>query len=518
MPEAAPTDGNAGSTAHAYGSTYLRLGHWVYDYIDLLVARGVIDELSALVQPYRRIDVAAAVLAAEAEKRLSPAERGWIAAIKAELAAELDLLERGRPQEISFGGEATAGLKALSHTHRDLLRPEGDEKLFLTAEFELRGEAPGVAGLAWARWDNHYLADPQFPDGRAVEKRECDPIVAECAYRVEEAYVEVQLPYARLFFGRMYRDWGLPGRDGLLLSPYSYSYDHLGYRFGTERIALTGLYAPFNDFGGDTARHFSSHRFDWRIRDNLQISVSESVVWGGPNRRIDFNLVNPVGVWEVSGSSEGRERNALGMAELWWRPWRSLVTYGAFMVDNTSVGDEEQGKESGINQYAAALGVQLPGLAPRWALRGDLTVVNSLAYRSRVDFWEYYTLNDIGLAQDRTDVILVSLQGDWYARPGLIVSPRLDLMWKGEEDLRDAFPDDAFTRPDNLLQGIIEKTVRPAVAGRWFVTPGGFPWRSVTAEVVWDLGVNIVQNEDHVDSDWGAEFVGRVTADLRYRF
>ncbi len=501
-----------------YGSVYLRLGHWIYDYVDLLVARGALDELSPFVQPYRRIDVAAAVLAAESNARLSPQERGWLDAIKSELYREVELLERGRPQGIDFGAEAGVGFEGLSHTHRDLLRPAGDEKLFATLDLELRGEAPAVAGVLYLRWDNHYLNDPQFPDGRAVERRQCDPIIQECAYRVEEAYVEVQVPYVRLSFGRMYRNWGLPGRDGMLLAPYAYSYDHIGYRFGTERIALTGLFAPFNDFPGDTARYFSSHRFDWRLRENLQISVGESVIWGGPGRRIDFNLVNPVGVWEISGSSEGFERNALGMAELWWRPWRKLVTYGAFMVDNTSVGDEEQGKQSGFNQWAAALGAQLPSLAPNLALRGDLTVVNSLAYRSRVDFWEYYALDGIGLAQDKVDMILVSLQGDWYPRSGLVVSPTLDLMWKGEDDITDEFPEDAFTRPDKLLIGVIEKTIRPAVAGRWFTPRGTLPWQSVVLELEWDLGLNIVKNDDHIVSDWDVEAVGRVQADLRVRF
>ncbi|NIN11943.1 MAG: hypothetical protein GTO61_11180, partial [Gemmatimonadales bacterium] len=48
--------------------------------------------------------------------------------------------------------------------------------------------------------------------------------------------------------------------------------------------------------------------------------------------------INPVGVWEISGSGEGQERNAMGLLEVWWRIYDDLVTYGAFMVDNTAVG------------------------------------------------------------------------------------------------------------------------------------------------------------------------------------
>ncbi len=492
-----------------YASPYLSLGHWVYDYVDLLVARGRVRGLSPLVQPYRRVDVAAAVLEAEADGQLATEELEWIAAIKRELADEVELLQEGRPQDVSFHAEAGAGLKALSHTHRDLLRPEGDEELFPTFKLYLYGAAPLVAGVVGGRWDNHLLNDPQFPGGRVVEFRECDPLISECGYRVEEAYVELQAPYVRLFFGRTHRNWGRPGLQGLLISNYAYSYDHIGYRFGSERISLSGMYAPFNDFAGDTARHFAAHRFDWLITDNLLVSGSESVIFGGENRRIDFNVINPVGVWEISGSSEARERNALGMLEVWWRIYDDLVTYGAFMVDNTSVGDEELGKKSGFNQYAAAFSVQLPALGSNLGLRGDLTIVNSLAYRSRVDPYEFYAIDNIGLGHDRTDAVVVSLQADWYPRPRLILKPRLDLMWKGEDDITDPWPEDAFTGHDLLLVGTVEKTVRPSLGGRW---------HSSWSELRWDLGVNLVKNEGNVPRDWRLKGVGRIELEFRRRF
>ncbi len=494
-----------------YGSTYLPLGDWTYKYIDLLIARGRLPGLQPLVQPYRRLDVARALVAAEEAGRISSVEQEWVGALKAELATEVDWATERRTQDASFYGRVGAGLKAMSHTHRDVMRPEGDEALFPTFDLYLHGEAPMVAGALRARWDNHYVNDPQFPDGRAVEFRQCDPVVDECAYRVEDAYVEVQLPYARLFFGRIYRNWGLPGPDGLLISDYSYSYDHLGYQFGNSRISLTGLYAPFNDFAGDTARHFSSHRFDWQIRENLVLAVGESVIYGGENRRIDFNLTNPVGVWEISGSAKGRERNALGQAELWWRPYAGLVTYGSFMVDNTSVGN--QGTTSGLPQYAAALGIQLPSLRPRWSLRADLSVVSSLAYRSRVAFYEYYTLNELGLAHDLVDAIQFSLGAEWLARGLLVVQPNLRLMWRGADDLRDTWPDDAFTRPDRILQGTVQTTIRPGLAGHWYVPSGKLPWE-LDYELSWDLALNIIENMNNQPSDWDVEGAGF----LRMRF
>jgi hypothetical protein len=502
---------DAGAGLDSYGSAYLSLGHWAYDYIDMLIARGRITSLPPLVRPYRRIDVAAAVLEAEADGQLSRPEMEWTAALREELAKEIEWLRGRRPQGVGMGGEFAVGASAMTHTHRDPLRPAGEDKLFATLRLDVRGEAPMVAGAVRARWDNHYLNDPQFPDGRVIERRQCDPFVQECAYRSEEAYIELQLPYVRLSFGRLYRNWGLSTHDGLLLGDYAYSYDHIGYRFGSDRVALSGLYAPLNDFGGDTARHFSSHRFDWMISDNLAVAIGESVVYGGVNRRIDFNLTNPVGLWEISGNPQGTERNSLGMIEAWWRIFDDLVTYGAFMVDNTSVGDEATGKREGFNQYAGALGIQLPSLTPSFALKADLTVVSSLAYRSRVDRWEYYAVDNLGLAQDKTDVIVGALQGDWYlSRPsGLLLQPRLDLMWKGEDDLTDDWPDDAFTDHDRLLVGTVENTIRPSLRGRW---------SHPHLDARWDLGLNLIKNRGHETADWEAVFVGMVWAEARVRF
>ncbi|NIN11944.1 MAG: hypothetical protein GTO61_11185, partial [Gemmatimonadales bacterium] len=238
--QASPASQQTGErdSGRQYVSPYLSLSHWIYDYIDLLVARGRITTLSPLVQPYRRIDVAQAVLEAEADGQLSREEMEWAAEIKRELTDEVELLQEGLPQEVSVHAEFGAGVKALSHTHRDPLRPEGEERVFPTFKLYLYGSAPLVAGFVGGRWDNHLLNDPQFPGGRVVEFRECDPLVSECAYRAEEAYVELQLPYVRLFFGRTYRNWGRPGMHGLLIANYAYSYDHIGYRFGSERISL----------------------------------------------------------------------------------------------------------------------------------------------------------------------------------------------------------------------------------------------------------------------------------------
>lgn len=487
-------------------STYLPLNHWAYDYVNLLGARGRLPGLSPLVQPYRRVDVVAALLRAQQRGDLSPEERAWADALTDELALEVELVQ-GREQELGLGGEVNVGFKALSQRHRDPLRPEGDEAVFGTADVILRGAVPGVAGAFHARWDNHYLNDPQFPGGRVIEVRACDPLIAECAYRIEEAYLELQAPYVRLFLGRMGRNWGLPGAEGFLVSNYSYTYDHIGYRFGNERLAITGLFAPLSDFGGDTIRYFSSHRLDWRVRDNLVLSAGESVLYGGPGQRLDLNFVNPVNVWEIGAGSKIVERNSIGMTEVWWRPRPSVAVYWGLLLDNTKFGDP--GEASGLTQWGTHAGVQFPRVGPAIALRADFSLVNSLAYRNRVNRLQFYTVENLGLGRDKTDAIIASLQGAWFHGAELVLKPQLHVMWRGADDIRLPWPSDAFTGHDLLLVGNVETTIRPALAGRWRLPRG---------ELEWDAGLNLIKNEDNAVQGWNARFVARAQLTLRTRF
>ena len=430
---------------------------------------------------------------------------GWLESLKRALREETELLSGASQQDVLFGGEVDAGFRAMTQRHRDPLRPAGDEALFPTLDLRLQAEAPNVASAFHIRWDGYYLNDAQFAGRRLIPFRECDPLVAECAYRVEEGYVEVQLPYASLFFGREYRNWGLPGSDGFLVSNYAYSYDHIGYRFGSARLSLSGLLAPLNDFPGDTARYFSAHRLDWQVRDNLVFSASESVVYGGVNRRLDLNLTNPVGIWEISPSG-GAEANTLGLAEVWWRPRAGMVTYFGFLVDNTRVG--EVNEASGFTQWGAHLSVHFPAVTPALGLRGDVAVANSLAYRSRIDRAFYYAFDGLGLGRDKADAIVASVQADWFVGAQGVLRPRLDVQWKGQDDLRQDWPLDAFTGHDLMLNGTVETTVRPSIAGRLRLPRG---------EVRWDGGVNLIKNQANLPTDWKAKFVGSFEVMLRFR-
>jgi hypothetical protein len=231
------TDGTAQAVhepRRAAASPYLSLDHWAYPALDLWIARGDITDLSPMTRPYRVGDVVASVRALR-RSALSRSE----AEVRDRLLAEF--AGRGGPQhertgqrggrgdrggaagalELDLGFEA--GGRYVSQTHPDPLQAVLDgrfaEDRFLERiEFAARGSSPFAAGAVRVRRDGVYRDDPRFPDGQVTPPRE-DLLTDDLSVRVEEAYVELQVPYFRLSVGRLDRNWGPASTDGFQLDP-----------------------------------------------------------------------------------------------------------------------------------------------------------------------------------------------------------------------------------------------------------------------------------------------------------
>ncbi|MFQ5746931.1 MAG: hypothetical protein ACE5HF_06885 [Gemmatimonadota bacterium] len=485
-------------TAATHASAYLPLGHWAYPIVEYWISTGRIDDLSPFVKPWRRLDVARAILDI-AEGNPHGFERSWIARLETELAPELALLRGDESAnerlELHFGLAADY----YSQTHRDVLRPEldgpfSDGEVFERMIIDGHGQGGVLAGGFRGERNKFFVHDAQFPGGRVVPELNL-PVFDEGSMRVEEGYAELQTKYARVFFGRMYRNWGAPRLLGFLRSNYAYSEEEIGYRLGTGRVFLIGSFASYSDFQGDTTHYVAIHRLEIRPIDDLMIAVSEAAVHGGPSQNLDFRLVNPVGVWQIARSDNDPPHNKIGQLDLWWRAGPGFVLYGSLLADATN-------EEESCCQLGGSAGFELPSLVPGLVIRANATAIQSLAYRTSLP-WEEYSVENIGIGWDKTDLYLATLEADWFGPGGLLLRPRLDVQVKGAGDFRSLRPpfDQLPTFP-RILVGDAERTIRPALAGRW---------RSTTAapfDLEWDLGVNFIQDYRNVTGDDRTEFVG----------
>jgi hypothetical protein len=494
-------------------SPYLSLDHWAYPALDLWIARGDITTLSPMTRPYRIGDVVRAV-AGMRPARLSRTEASLRERLLDELAPE-PRRDRGRraagrsdadrPAPIRVDLGLMAGGRYVSQTHPDPLQavldgPFGDGRVLEEAELEVRGSSPYVAGGVRMRRDGIYRHDPRFPDGQVTPPREI-PVFDDLSLRAKEAYLELQVPYFRLSFGRLDRNWGPPSIDGFLRSANPYTEDEIGYRLGTERVFLIGSIAAPEDFAGDTTRYLSMHRLEVRPNDRLAIAVSEAALHGGPDGRFRFSLVNPISVWQIALSEEDAPHNKLGQVDVWWRATDGVALNGSLLADATN-------REGSCCQLGGSVGLELTRLAPGLRVGLQYTAIQSLAYRTARP-WEEYSLDGVGLGWDKADFWLATLEAEWFATPFLQLGPRLDLQRKGEGDFRGLRPP-AEDLPDQprLLSGVVETTVRPALAGRWR-REGPI---DVAAE--WDIGISRIDNYAHGEGDDRTVFTGSVAVRL----
>jgi hypothetical protein len=491
-----------------FASPYLPMRSWQYPILEYWVSSGLITSLSPIVKPWRRMDIARA-LAGLDESRLGGGEKDWLQRLRESFAPELSLLDGSASQNVQVSLKLMAGAEAASQTHRDPLRPElegefSDAKLLEDFRLESDGAAGPVAGAFRLRRAGIYRNDPQFPDGRVVP--ELDNVFGgEISSRVEEGYLEFQSRYARVGFGSMYRDWGLPATPGFLRSAYAYSEEEISYRVGTDRIYLIGMFASYGDYQADTTHYVAIHRLEIRPIDDLLISVSESSIHGGPSQPVDWKLINPVGIWQIARRDADPPYNKLGEIDVWWQTGLGFNVYGSLLADATN-------DNGSCCQMGGTLGFEVPRLAPGVLLRANFTGLQSLAYtpNSQAVPWERYTVEQIGIGWDKADLYLFSLEAEWFPRAGLWVRPRFDVQIRGAFDIRDDRPppEDLPDWP-RILSGDAETTFRPALEGLWRTD---WKW---PLEVEWDVGVNFIQDYANVAGDDRTEFVGNLAVRLR---
>ena len=479
-------------------SPYLPLDHWAYPLLESWIARGDINHLSPFTRPYRVADVVAAAEGL-ADSDLSNLD----ASLRVRLIAELARPAGAADAYVEFGLEG--GARFVTQTHPDPLQAVlegefGDTRVLERFDAIASGSSPYLAGGVRLRRDGIYRNDPRFPDGQVTSRRD-GLFTDDLSVRLEEAYVELQLPYVRIGLGRLDRQWGPAGTDGFLRSANPYSEDELSYRFGTDRVFLIGSIAGPSDFGADTARYVSMHRLEVRPSDRLVLAVSESVVYGGPGGRFQFALANPVSIWQIALDDAETPHNKLGQADVWWRASRGIVLTGSLLADATNL-------EGSCCQMGGSLGIELADLVPGLSVRGQATVIQSLAYRTSLP-WEEYSLDRVGFGWDKSDLVLATLEADWFASPLLRISPRLDLQVRGEGDFRQLRPP-AEDLPDlpRLHLGTTETTLRPAVGGRW--TRNG----RLRFDIEWDAGLSFISDYAHVEGDDRTELTGSLSVRL----
>ena len=487
--------------ARAQSSPYLPTDDVAYLYIDALQARGELRALSGLERPY----TVQAVRAALADVPTGAGRARWVRAVEG-------ALDKHYPAAVPtdsalFSAAVVPYVVGQSSAVRELMRADAGEALTVGGAARLLLHTGRVTAVARGYGDQRLRDDPDFRGKR-------DRIVAG---RLEDAYVAAQWPLVELSVGRTGRRWAPLGVQGLQVGDYVYSYDHLLARIGGERLHLASIVAPLEDLrlgaGPDSLAHryFTAHRLAGRF-GQLEVGLTESILYGGVDRSFDLSLASPTNVYSVSQYAEDRNVNVLYGADFSWRP-RWVGSIGAqFMLDDVQIDDCGLGCEEPPS-YGVAVSVEGVPLAGDVRGFGSYSRLSSLAYRT-INPWERYSSFDVGLGFGYSDYDETRFGLDLGALVPVPLRVYAALRRQGAGSYRDPFPAAAelpITPTFNISPSTRVFRVGVSGGGR---LPGGVELRG-------DIGLNQLHDPAVAAEGSRTQAEGRVTVALesaRLRF
>lgn len=489
---AAPNAASAQSASYSHRSVASRLlptDHWTNEYIALLRARGLLDNLNPLVRPYTRVSVAEGLASLDPDTLGQPVAE-WVRLLEDEFRPELDrLAERSAP---AWGATVSAGGRASTSRRLDPLRPLGDEGAWPWYRLGAWGEAGPFVAEARLLGDN-YLADA--PDGSG-DPDGLDPGQRRGG-RTDHAYVTLEASGLSLLLGRLKRSWSLPGSGGLMVSDAPTPYPQLSLKLSLGSASITALTGELDTVLGQK-RYLAAHRIDFASR-RFVLSLGESVVYASPTGGLQFRYLNPVEVIFFDADNEPADLtvNVMLDAQVWSRVGEWVLA-GEALLDDIDL--DPKGQDRAPTRYAIAL---LAQWAPRASPLGVSLVyqqVSSFAYRTSRGV-DRYTFLERSLGDNYADYDRLTLAAEWHGSiRGLTLRPTVHFQRQGEGGVRTPFPPvyDDFRRSPSLFLGVTETTYRLGLRGRY--QPNRFFW------VAWDAGQNFVTNARHSPGNDISEF------------
>ena len=470
-------------------SPYVPLSHWGMPYVEHLIARGRLADPTPLTRPFHAADLLRALDAADSAS-LTAAEWGVVRRLRTELARR----ERGPAARL----ELHAGLAARSYARRDALR----------ADREGHGTASGGAALTLFFGPAVVVTHPYFDtrlkwDPEYLGKK--DRVIAG---RSAEAYAAGQWRYGEVFFGALDRNWGPPGLEGLLLSPSPYSYDHFGITLGTPGVRFEGVITQLDDLldttGALNHRYLVAHRLLIHPPGKTTVALWEGTLIAGPDRQLEPWFANIFTLGLLAQYDQGSSPNNLLGLDVTTRFGRTQV-FGSVLIDDIQVDRSGPG-DNEPPSYGLTVGAR--GAAGPAAWTAFYTRVANLTYRTPNPV-EAVMRRGVGLARNYSDYDQLTFRASLLPSPRSLLLSELTLLRQGEGDFRLPYPPvTAYDSTPTVLSGVVERTVRLAVAARW----DRGAW-----SVAGDGGVHLISNAGHVNGARETRWVGRLELEWRYR-
>lgn len=473
---------------HAQASAYIPTDDPQLPLLELLIARGDVEDPSPMTRPFRRSDAVRVLTAADTA-----------GAPSADIVRALLEAYRDPAAEAHWSAVARGGGEVYSHARRDQLHPAGPEGASPIAELELRAAFGPIVASARPTVEPRLGDDPDFPTNRD----------ADIAARASEAYVSAQFKWARIFYGQLDRNWGPVGLPGIPLSDYGYERQGLGLELGSRTVRLsafaTDLQPQTDSTGAPVNRYYFAHRLAVRVSRRLELAVWEGSVIAGTGRAFETRYRNPLSSAYLANTlGFGDRGNVMLGLDAQWRAFGATTLQAQLALDDFWYENRQRNRD----RWAFTLQASGP-LRTRLGWRATYTQVSSLALRA-FNPQENFTDGGVGIGRNFSDMDQLSLWLMVPVRSRWLLTPELTLLRQGEGRINDPYPvpDETGALPTPaLFIGTVERTYRLGLG----LTGGEGPLR-ITASG----GLHRVNNAGHVAGVSDTRFEGRLRATLEF--
>src|SRR5207249_388319 len=284
-----------------------------------------------------------------------------------------------------------------------------------------------------------------------------------------EAYVDARWKFGELFFGRLDRNWGPPGIQGLLLSANPYGLDHLAFAVGPPKIQLQAIATQLEDrdsSGAVVHRFMMQHRLLF-TPGRWGLALWEGSVLSGTARSFELWYLNPLNSGVLEQWNNGGNVNSFVGLDFERRG--KVTLFGQLMLDDIQVDRAGAGDQKPVS-YALTVGTQgaVGSAATVW--RAWYTRVTNLTYRNEDDL-QVPLYHFLGTGRNFDDYDQVTVTLGLLPRAGLLLTPELTFLRQGEGDPRQPHPPvTAYATTPTIFQGVVERTLRGAGSGAFLAT------------------------------------------------
>ena len=190
--------------------------------------------------------------------------------------------------------------------------------------------------------------------------------------------------------GRSFVVHGFGKRGQLLFSEDSRPFDLFSWDIQYKGLSgnMTGIQLENID---GKKRFLSLHTIDWEMNDKLTLSFSESSIYSGENRGVEWQFFNPVIFWvpERENPSTG-QANGFIYCGIKYLHIPSLSLWGELLIDDYQINNESKG-DLEPNEIGLLLGIEKTG----WPLTSsdlwlEYTRITNRTYQTP-NFSEAYT-------------------------------------------------------------------------------------------------------------------------------